>query len=75
LSIYDIQSFEPHLGRILLELQEFVSQKNITESDSRYKDGTIEDLQLSFVLPGYEEFSSGYKKDVPVRLFTYIVQF
>ncbi|MCH81298.1 E3 ubiquitin-protein ligase UPL4-like, partial [Trifolium medium] len=66
LSIYDIQSFEPDLGRILLEFKELVRRKKLTESDLRYKDGSIEDLCLSFVVPGYEDFTSGYKDDVTV---------
>ena len=74
LSINDIQSFEPDFGRSLLEFKEFVSQEKLTESDLRYKGGLIEDLGLSFVVPGYEEFSSEFK-DVAVRLFTYIIQF
>lgn len=74
LSIHDIESFEPDLGKRLLEFKELVSRKNLTDSDLRYNGVSIKDLHLSFVVPGYEEFPSEFK-DAAVRLFTYITQF
>ncbi|KAK3038394.1 hypothetical protein RJ639_030560 [Escallonia herrerae] len=70
-TIYDIQSFDPGLGRALLEFQALVKRKSYLESvrgeksdiklESCFRDSTIEDLSLDFVLPGYPDyvFASG----------------
>lgn len=60
LSIHDIQSFEPGLGKMLLEFKE-LSRKKLTDSDLRYDGVPIEDLGFSFCVPGYEEFPSEFK--------------
>ncbi|XP_072953939.1 E3 ubiquitin-protein ligase UPL4 [Typha angustifolia] len=66
LSIYDIQSFDPELGRTLLEFQALVSRRRFLESISResckdasdlcYRDARIEDLCIDFTLPGYDDY-------------------
>ncbi|KAK2977601.1 hypothetical protein RJ640_007237 [Escallonia rubra] len=70
-TIYDIQSFDPGLGRAFLEFQALVKRKSYLESvcgeksdiklESCFRDSTIEDLSLDFVLPGYPDyvFASG----------------
>ena len=65
LDLYDILSFDPELGTILLEMQALVSKKQFLEAmpgDNRkiisklcFHDATIEDLCLDFTLPGYPE--------------------
>ncbi|KAM7468155.1 hypothetical protein LguiB_015717 [Lonicera macranthoides] len=71
LTVYDIQSFDPGLGRALLEFQALVERKKYLESvhgekstfklDSSFRSIRIEDLCLDFSLPGYPEYilSSG----------------
>ncbi|XP_023527252.1 E3 ubiquitin-protein ligase UPL4-like isoform X1 [Cucurbita pepo subsp. pepo] len=64
-SIYDIQSFDPELGTVLLEFQALVNRSKLLESvceensSSRlefcYHDTNIEDLCLDFTLPGYPD--------------------
>ncbi|KAG1365699.1 E3 ubiquitin-protein ligase UPL4 [Cocos nucifera] len=66
LDIYDIQSFDPKLGRTLLEFQALVNRKKFLESISRknykcasdlyYRNARIEDLCLDFTLPGYSNY-------------------
>ncbi|XP_008805036.2 E3 ubiquitin-protein ligase UPL4-like [Phoenix dactylifera] len=66
LGIYDIQSFDPKLGRTLLEFQALVNRKKVLESISRenygcasdmyYRNTRIEDLCLDFTLPGYSNY-------------------
>jgi E3 ubiquitin-protein ligase TRIP12 len=66
LSIYDILSFDPELGRTLLEFQGLVKQRESLQSDSvgnhastsnlDYHGAKIEDLGLDFSLPGYAEY-------------------
>ncbi|XP_038695808.1 E3 ubiquitin-protein ligase UPL4-like isoform X2 [Tripterygium wilfordii] len=62
LSLYDIQSFDPELGRTLLEFQALVNRKKHLNScgnrsalkvESCYRNTRIEDLYLDFTLPGY----------------------
>ncbi|CAI0471551.1 unnamed protein product [Linum tenue] len=61
LNICDIPSFDPELGRTLLEFQALVNRKKIVlESgvigasfDACFRDTKIEDLCLDFTLPGY----------------------
>lgn len=74
LSIHDIQSLEPELGKRLLEFKELVRRKKHTDSELRYNGASIKELGLSFLVPGYDEFPSEFK-DAAVRLFTYITQF
>ncbi|KAB2035165.1 hypothetical protein ES319_D04G133100v1 [Gossypium barbadense] len=67
LSLYDIQSFDPELGRTLLEFQAIiVNQKRLQESicvenaalkqDLCFRNTRIEDLYLDFTLPGYPDY-------------------
>ncbi|XVF76511.1 hypothetical protein PTKIN_Ptkin13bG0271900 [Pterospermum kingtungense] len=66
LSLYDIQSFDPELGRTLLEFQAIVSRKRHLESicaensklelDLCFRKTRIEDLYLDFTLPGYPDY-------------------
>ncbi|OMO73502.1 E3 ubiquitin-protein ligase [Corchorus olitorius] len=66
LSVYDIQSFDPELGRTLLEFQAIVYQKMHLESisvensmlkpDLCFRNTRIEDLCLDFTLPGYPDY-------------------
>ncbi|GMI80035.1 ubiquitin-protein ligase 4 [Hibiscus trionum] len=66
LSLFDIQSFDPELGRTLLEFHaivnrkrhlEFVSvEKSSLEQDLCFRDTRIEDLCLDFALPGYPDY-------------------
>eukprot|EP00268_Persea_americana_P006273 TRINITY_DN1226_c0_g1_i4.p1 TRINITY_DN1226_c0_g1~~TRINITY_DN1226_c0_g1_i4.p1 ORF type:complete len:1136 (-),score=236.23 TRINITY_DN1226_c0_g1_i4:375-3782(-) len=73
LDIYDINSFDPELGRTLLEFQalverkrtmESVSGKNTTsKSDLHFRGTRIEDLCLDFSLPGYNDYKFGSTPD------------
>ncbi|WOL06323.1 hypothetical protein Cni_G15055 [Canna indica] len=66
LSICDIQSFDPELGRTLLEFQALVSRKQFLESASEesnevpsklhYRNISVNDLCLDFTLPGYSDY-------------------
>ncbi|XVF07968.1 hypothetical protein REPUB_Repub06bG0184900 [Reevesia pubescens] len=66
LSLYDIQSFDPELGRTLLEFQAIVNRKMFLESicvenstlklDLCFRNTRIEDLCLDFTLPGYPDY-------------------
>ncbi|XP_027173820.1 E3 ubiquitin-protein ligase UPL4 isoform X1 [Coffea eugenioides] len=65
LTVYDIQSFDVELGRVLLEFQALIERKRYLESISPGKSsmdldffhGTrIEDLCLDFSLPGYPDY-------------------
>ncbi|XP_050242873.1 E3 ubiquitin-protein ligase UPL4 isoform X2 [Quercus robur] len=66
LTLYDIQSFDPELGRTLLEFQALVNRKKFLESvreensppefDSCFRNTRIEDLFLDFTLPGYPDY-------------------
>ncbi|KAK1562419.1 hypothetical protein Q3G72_011634 [Acer saccharum] len=66
LTLYDIQSFAPELGRALLEFQALVNRKKYWEStygetsanrpDSSFRNTRVEDLYLDFTLPGYPEY-------------------
>ncbi|GFY93356.1 ubiquitin-protein ligase 4 [Actinidia rufa] len=66
LTVYDIYSFDPGLGRALLEFQAVVERKRYFESvcgenstfklDSCFRNTTIEDLCLDFTLPGYPDY-------------------
>ncbi|XP_042440101.1 E3 ubiquitin-protein ligase UPL4-like [Zingiber officinale] len=63
LNICDIQSFDPELGRILLEFRALANRKKFVESVSGesntvpsklyYRNMSVEDLSLDFTLPGY----------------------
>ncbi|KAH7656854.1 E3 ubiquitin-protein ligase TRIP12 protein [Dioscorea alata] len=67
LSMYDIQSFDPGLGKNLLEFQALVCRKKFLESsggkstfaseaDLCFRNMKIEDLCLDFTLPGYSDY-------------------
>ncbi|XP_057535729.1 E3 ubiquitin-protein ligase UPL4 isoform X2 [Amaranthus tricolor] len=71
LSVCDIQSFDPELGKTLLEFKalacrqrcmEFTCGRNIKDDEGlMFQSTTIEDLCLNFTLPGYPDYvlSSG----------------
>ncbi|XP_030521970.1 E3 ubiquitin-protein ligase UPL4 [Rhodamnia argentea] len=71
LTLYDIPSFDPELGRTLLEFQALVDRKKFLESVHResstlkndfcFRNITVEDLCLDFTVPGYPNYvlSSG----------------
>lgn len=71
LTPYDIYSFDPELGKALLEFQAIVERKKHLESvsggtpvleiESCFRNTTIENLCLDFTLPGYPDYvlSSG----------------
>ncbi|CAA7389475.1 unnamed protein product [Spirodela intermedia] len=71
LDVYDVQSFDPELGRTLLEFLAIVYRRKYIESasgknagtgsDLLYRGSRIEDLCLDFSLPGYSDyfFASG----------------
>lgn len=80
LSIYDILSFDPELGRTLLEFQALVEKRENLQSDSvgnyastsnlDYHGTKIEDLGLDFSLPGYAEYLLSYPNNSePVIIF------
>nr|CAB3460044.1 unnamed protein product [Digitaria exilis] len=65
LDIYDIPSFDPELGKTLIEFQALVSRKKFLETSSRtssptaflsYRNMKLEDLCLDFTLPGSPEY-------------------
>ncbi|XP_050227305.1 E3 ubiquitin-protein ligase UPL4 isoform X2 [Mercurialis annua] len=66
LNLYDIQSFDPELGRTLLEFQALVQRKKFLGSalgenscstfDACFRNTRIEDLSLDFTLPGYPDY-------------------
>ncbi|KAJ9181624.1 hypothetical protein P3X46_009736 [Hevea brasiliensis] len=66
LSLYDIQSFDPGLGRTLLEFQALVNRRKFLKSaleenscntvDACFRNTRIEDLCLDFTLPGYPDY-------------------
>ncbi|KAL6864715.1 hypothetical protein ACP4OV_015866 [Aristida adscensionis] len=65
LDIYDIPSFDPKLGKTLIEFQALVNRKKFLETSSRmssptadlsYKNVILEDLCLDFTLPGSPEY-------------------
>ncbi|CAH9078224.1 unnamed protein product [Cuscuta epithymum] len=61
LSLYDIKSFDPDLGRVLLEFHALVERKRHMEGKSTlmpnlyFHNTKIEDLCLDFSLPGYTD--------------------
>ena len=67
LDLYDILSFDPELGTILLEMQALVSKNQFLEampgdnkkiiSELCFHDARIEDLCLDFTLLGYLEYA------------------
>ncbi|XXG81111.1 hypothetical protein AAC387_Pa09g1820 [Persea americana] len=73
LDIYDIHSFDPELGRTLLEFQALVERKRTMESVSgknttpisvlHFRGTRIEDLCLDFTLPGYNDYKLGSTPD------------
>ena len=64
--MYDILSFDPELGRTVIEFQALVSRKNFLETSSEesnptaadlsYKNVKLDDLCLDFTLPGNPEY-------------------
>lgn len=72
LGLYDIQSFDPELGRTLLEFKALIDRKKFMESvhggttfkfDSCFRKTKIEDLCLDFTLPGYPDFVLSSRPD------------
>ncbi|PWA53720.1 ubiquitin-protein ligase 4 [Artemisia annua] len=68
LTVYDIQSFDPVLGKTLIEFQALVERRKYLQSvgensavnlDLCFRDTKIEDLHLDFTLPGYPDFILG----------------
>ncbi|KAI3696775.1 hypothetical protein L6452_29309 [Arctium lappa] len=75
LTVYDIQSFDPDLGKTLIEFQALVQRRKYLESvgenstvelDSCFRGTKIEDLHLDFTLPGYPDYilASGPDKEM-----------
>ncbi|GAA0184288.1 ubiquitin-protein ligase [Lithospermum erythrorhizon] len=74
LSIFDILSFDPELGRALLEFQALVERKRFNESigrdksmldlDLSFRDSSIEDLCLDFTLPGFHNYALTTSSDL-----------
>ena len=65
LELFDILSFDPELGKILQEMQVLVHRKQKLEATARFnqeaaklrfRGASIEDLCLSFTLPGYQDY-------------------
>ncbi|CAL9101284.1 unnamed protein product [Musa acuminata var. zebrina] len=62
LSICDIQSIDPELGRTMLEFQALVNRKRFLESISGdssnlcYRNTSVKDLCLDFTLPGFPDY-------------------
>ncbi|KAK4281445.1 hypothetical protein QN277_012938 [Acacia crassicarpa] len=72
LSLYDFESFDPELGRVLQEFQAIVNRKKFLESvcgdnhmefDACFRDTRIEDLCLDFTLPGYPDIVLSSRTD------------
>lgn len=78
LGLFDIQSFDPELGRTLLEFKAIIDKKKLMEStsaedstlklDSSFRNTRIEDLCLDFTLPGYPDYFLTSQPDLVVRL-------
>ncbi|KAJ9559067.1 hypothetical protein OSB04_013681 [Centaurea solstitialis] len=75
LTVYDVQSFDPDLGKTLIEFQALVERQKYLESvgentaielDSCFRGTKIEDLHLDFTLPGYPDYvlASGPDKEM-----------
>ncbi|MCE3052106.1 E3 ubiquitin-protein ligase upl4 [Datura stramonium] len=66
LTVYDIQSFDPELGGVLLEFQALVERKRHVESlcegkslldlELNFRNTKIGDLCLDYTLPGYPDY-------------------
>lgn len=65
LTVYDIQPFDPELGRVLIEFQALVQRRKYIEScgensmfqlEPCFRNTRIEDLFLDFTLPGYPDY-------------------
>lgn len=71
--MYDIQSFDPELGRTLLEFSALVTRKKKMGStsgensssalDACFWNTRIEDLYLDFTLPGYPDYILSFDED------------
>ncbi|XP_047978352.1 E3 ubiquitin-protein ligase UPL4 [Salvia hispanica] len=66
LDLYDIQTFDPALGRTLLEFLALIErnkylishpEENVHDFDVRLRSTKIEDLCLDFTLPGYPDYA------------------
>ncbi|KAL8214456.1 hypothetical protein R6Q57_003905 [Mikania cordata] len=75
LTLYDIQSFDPVLGKTLVEFQALVERREYLESvgeisaddlDPCFRDTKINELHLDFTLPGYPDYilASGPDKEM-----------
>jgi len=72
LDIYDIQSFDPELGRTLIEFQALAKRRSFKSKsgecskdtfDLAFRDTRLEDLYLDFALPGYPDYIFASKSD------------
>lgn len=78
-TVYDIQSFDPGFGMVLLEFQALVERKkkyseslgkeNSSQLDLRFRNTRIEDLYLDFTLPGYPDYALIAASDKMVGFF------
>ncbi|KAK4776672.1 hypothetical protein SAY86_005360 [Trapa natans] len=80
LNLYDIHSFDPDLGRTLLEFQALSDKKRHMESlhgekttaredCSRFRNTNIEDLCIDFSVPGYPDYTlSSYANQSMVNM-------
>lgn len=77
LGIYDIQSFDPVLGKTLIEFRALVERRKYLKSvgeisadnlDPCFRDTKVKDLHLDFTLPGYPDYilASGPDKEMVV---------
>ncbi|XP_076950087.1 E3 ubiquitin-protein ligase UPL4-like [Bidens hawaiensis] len=65
LGLYDIQSFDPVLGKTLIEFRALVERRKYLKSvgeisadnlDLHFRDTKVKDLHLDFTLPGYPDY-------------------
>ncbi|KAF9596080.1 hypothetical protein IFM89_007133 [Coptis chinensis] len=84
LNMYDICSFDPALGRTLVEFQALVGGEKVLDpvsgkmtSDPYFRNTSIEDLCLDFTLPGYCDYmltSVVQDQKMLMRLISYYVE-
>ncbi|KAG0502786.1 hypothetical protein HPP92_002858 [Vanilla planifolia] len=72
LDMYDILSFDPDLGRTLLEFQALVDRKRFVDANAElswdasifsFRNSRIEDLCIEFALPGYPDYTLPSKRN------------
>ena len=54
-TVYDVGKVDKSLGAILVDFHHLLSQRTHNRGRILYRDTTIESLNLSFILPGYEK--------------------